>query len=142
MEFKCCDKEDVKRLYDLRKQSILRYEDPTIINIKDALETMLTSLQGSYEGYIKIIDDGNIIGYYHLSEGLDFVYDLTFFYIEKEYRRQGYGKKILKYLQNKVDDRIQIQVYMKNTDLIDFLEANYFHIKRIISKSQMILTYP
>lgn len=142
MEFKYCNKEDVKRLYDLRKQSILRYEDPTVMNIKDALETMLTSLQGSYEGYIKIIDGGKVIGYYHLSEGLDFVYDLSFFYIEKEYRRHGYGKKILNNLQNQVEDSIQVQVYMKNSEFIDFLEANHFHIKRIISKSQMILIYP
>lgn len=125
MEYKTCTKEDLQSLLQLRKRLFIRYEDPTTLDIEEAIHTMISSVQGSYEAYTKIIDNREVVGYYHISQGLDYVYDLSFFYVTNN----KYTKPILEHILQQVDDAIQITVYMKQSELIDTLESLNFKIK-------------
>ncbi len=141
LNYRKATQEDYSCIYDIQKKYVFRYEDPTIVNIKDVLERIEMNLKSNIETYTCVLLDGKVIGFYRMEEDYDFFYDLSFLYVKKEYRRNGIGSQIMDHIKNDCDDAIQVNVIMKDTILCAFLEKNHFCIKRIVSKSRMIYEY-
>lgn len=138
LNYRNANQDDYSSIYEIQKKYVLRYEDPTIVNMKDILERIEMNLQSNIETYTCVLLDEDVVGYYRMEEDYDFFYNLSFLYVKKEYRRKGIGSQIIDQIKKECDDVIQVNVIMKDTFLCSFLEKNAFSIKRIVSKSRMI----
>ncbi len=141
LHYKTSNVDDIDRLLEIQKGHVLRYEDPTIVNVNDVLKRVEMNLRSNIESYTTVWIDNEIVGYYRMVEDYDFYYDLSFLYVLKEYRRQGIGTQIIEHLKQQADDPIHVTVLMNDTNVYDFLTNQNFQIKKIISKMKMILEY-
>lgn len=141
LNYRKATQEDYSCIYEIQKKYVLRYEDPTIVNMKDILERIEMNLKSNLETYMCVLLEEEVIGYYRIEEDYDFFYDLSFLYLNKEYRRNGIGSQIIDQIKKDCDDAIQVNVIMKDMILCSFLEKNEFSIKRIVSKSRIIYEY-
>ncbi len=141
LNYRKATQSDYSCIYEIQKKYVLRFEDQTIVNIKDILERIEMNLKTNLETYTCVLQDEEVIGYYRIEEDYDFFYDLSFLYVNKEYRRIGIGSQIIDYIKKDCDDAIQANVIMKDTILCSFLEKNSFSIKRVVSKSRMVLEF-
>ncbi len=141
LHYKTSNVDDIDRLLEIQKGHVLRYEDPTIVNVNDVLKRVEMNLRSNIESYTTVWIDDEIVGYYRMVEDYDFYYDLSFLYVLKEYRRQGIGTQIIEHLKQQADDPIHVTVLMNDTNVYDFLTNQNFQIKKIISKMKMILEY-
>lgn len=139
MEYRECTKEDISFIQEYQKKYVLRFEDPTMVEMKDVLELLHTKIEGNAQGYRSIYLDEIKVGYVHLIEQIDLTYLLDDLYVLEEYRNQGIGTMILQDMISNTDECIYVYMYMKNTKLIDFFMKRDFYVKKIISKSRMIL---
>jgi len=93
MKIKNTTKEELTDINEIEKKLIIRYEDPTVIDINKALKWSITKNEGNYLSYKTVYDEDKIIGWFHVAQDIDFRYELTLLYIREEYRNQGYGQK-------------------------------------------------
>lgn len=141
MQYKECTKEDITFIQNNQKKYVLRYEDPTMADLREVLELLYTKIEGNRDAYRCIYADEVKVGYIHLIEQLDFTYLLDDLFVFAQYRKQGIGTKILHDIISNTDESIYLYMYMKNTKLIDFFEKRGFYVKKIVSKSRMIMQY-
>jgi GNAT superfamily N-acetyltransferase len=139
LHYESANKDDFEFLKRIQINYVLRNEDPTVVDLNQILQRIEMNLKSNIESYYKVFLDNDIVGYYRMVENYDFSYDLSFLYVLKEYRNKGVGKEIIEFLRQEVDDPIQVNIFMKDSKLYDFLESQDFYIKRIISKSRILL---
>lgn len=137
--YRNANQDDYSIIFEIQKNYSLKYEDPTIVNIKEILERIEMNLNSNIETYTCVLLDDEVVGYYRMEEDYDFFYDLSFFYIKKEYRRNGIGTLVIHRIKQQCDEALQANVLMKDHLICSFLEKNDFQIKRIVSKSRMIM---
>lgn len=141
LHYESANKDDFDFLKRIQINYVLRNEDPTVVDLNQILQRIEMNLKSNIETYNKVFLDNVVVGYYRMVENYDFSYDLSFLYVLKEYRNKGIGKEILMCLKQEVDDPIQVNIFMKDSELYDFLENQDFYIKRIISKTRILLQY-
>jgi ribosomal protein S18 acetylase RimI-like enzyme len=132
-------REDVEPLYQLEKELILQYEDPTVMDLKQALAWTRTKLEGNWQAGTRILLDGQVIGWYHISQDMDFRYELDSFFLKKEWRNQGIGSALLQKILEECDDAVYLYVFQKNRRAVHLYEKYGFEIKRILSPTRMIM---
>ncbi len=141
LNFRIATQDDYGNLYEIQKKYVLRYEDPTIVDMKSILERIEMNLKSNIDTYICVLLEDVLVGYYRIVEDYDFFYDLSFLFVEKEYRRNGIGSQIMDYIKEQCEDTIQTNVFMKDTVICSFLEKHQFCIKKIVSKSRIVYEY-
>ena len=141
LHYESANKDDFDFLKRIQINYVLRNEDPIVVDLNQILQRIEMNLKSNIETYNKVFLDNVVVGYYRMVENYDFSYDLSFLYVLKEYRNKGIGKEILMCLKQEVDDPIQVNIFMKDSELYDFLENQDFYIKRIISKTRILLQY-
>ncbi len=141
LNFRIATQDDYGNLYEIQKKYVLRYEDPTIVDMKSILERIEINLKSNIDTYICVLLEDVLVGYYRIVEDYDFFYDLSFLFVEKEYRRNGIGSQIMDYIKEQCEDTIQTNVFMKDTVICFFLEKHQFCIKKIVSKSRIVYEY-
>ncbi len=141
LHYESANKDDFDFLKRIQINYVLRNEDPTVVDLNQILQRIEMNLKSNIKTYNKVFLDNVVVGYYRMVENYDFSYDLSFLYVLKEYRNKGIGKEILMCLKQEADDPIQVNIFMKDSELYDFLENQDFYIKRIISKTRILLQY-
>lgn len=141
MEYRKCTEEDIALIQEYQRKYVLSHEDPTMIEMKDALELLYTKIEGNQEAYRCACKDGNKVGYVHVIEEIDQSYLLDDLFVLEKYREKGIGTEILRDVVQNADDAVYVYMYIKNTRLIDFFEKRGFYVKRIVSKSRLILQH-
>ncbi len=91
-----------------------------MVNKFQSFDSIKNQIQYNSYTYNIIQDNENIIGYYGISEEKNFIF-LSKLYIKKEYRNQGYGKKIFENIKqtakslNKKYIKLTVNKYNTNT---------------------------
>lgn len=141
MQYKSCDESDIETIYHLAKQLVLRYEDPTIVDIKHALDWTKRKITSNIHSYQRIYKEDEIVGYYYLEEQVDLTTELSNLYILEPYRHQGIGTEVMKKIIETVDEPLSLCVFVKNTKAISLYDKMGFQVAKMVSKTRMMMSY-
>ncbi len=141
LTYQACTIDAFDTLLAIQKKHVLHYEDPTMIDMHIVLQQIEQNLRANITNYIAVYKANDVVAYYHIVEDYDLFWNLTFFYVFPKYRSQGIGTLVLQKLQKMVDDPIVVNVYFRDTLLVDYFEKHDFQMKKVISKSRMTLEW-
>lgn len=141
LTYQACSIDELDTLLAIQKNHVLRYEDPTMTDMRIVLQQIEQNLRANITSYTAVYNHNEIVAYYHIFEDYDLFWNLPFFYVYPKYRKKGIGTLVIQKLQEMVDDPIVANVYFRDTLLVDFFEKNDFQMKKVISKSRMTLEW-
>jgi len=122
MQIRKCTAEDCPRLAEMNKWLIDDEKSGNPMNLEQLQERMKGFLSGEYHAYF-FTDDEAVIGYALVRHTSDPLY-LRQFFIDREYRRQKYGKRAFQALMAYLDvETIDIDVLPWNHAGVSFWKS-------------------
>jgi ribosomal protein S18 acetylase RimI-like enzyme len=135
------ERSDIGVIFEMESLLVKQYEDPTIVDLKHALQWCRTKIEGNWEAYTCIYCNGQKAGYFHLIPQPDLRTELDDLLILPSFRHQGIGRTVLDHILDETDESIYLYVYQKNQRAVSLYTEKGFQIERIVSPTRMILKY-
>lgn len=132
---------DVDVIYTFCKELIAAFEtDP--IDMEKVLPWCKRKISGQIAEYQRILKDGEVAGYFHLSPLEDASLELDDFYLHEGFRGQGIGSAMLKELCASADEQektLLLYVFKKNEGAVRLYERHGFEICDQAGNSRWIM---
>ena len=133
---------DVDVIYTFCSQLIAGFEtDP--IDLDKVLPWCKRKISSQLAEYQRILKDGELAGYFHLSPMEDGSWELDDFYLFEGYRGQGIGSAVLRELCASADEQektMVLYVFKKNEGAVRLYERCGFVISDQAGNSRWIMT--
>ena len=129
---------DIPVIFSMCKDLIDTYEDTDSIDYERVMAWVGKKLQKQISDYTCVMQNGEKVGYYHLSKEPD-GWELDDVYVLPLYRSQGIGSRILKHCIDTVNDSIYLYVFLRNRGAIRLYEKFGFTPQRKLGNTRMIM---
>lgn len=133
---------DVDVIFTFCSQLIADFEtDP--IDLDKVLPWCKRKISSQLTEYQRILKDGELVGYFHLSLMEDGSLELDDFYLLEDYRGQGIGSAVLRELCASADEQnkqLVLYVFKKNEAAVRLYERCDFVITDKAGNSRWIMT--
>lgn len=133
---------DIEAIYTFCSQLIADFEtDP--IDLEKVLPWCKRKISSQITEYQRILKDGELAGYFHLSPMEDGSLELDDFYLLEAFRGQGIGSAVLKELCASADQQkktLVLYVFKKNEAAVRLYERCDFVITDKAGNSRWIMT--
>ncbi len=133
--------EDIDTVYELYRKTVLRFEDPTVADLKEILQGLKQSIRGRRERMQRVVIDEISCAYVcmlPLADGTVLLEDLL---VLPQYRRRGVGTYVLDDCKAKADGMLYRYVYIGNHAETAFYEKNGFTVSSLASPTREVLAW-
>ncbi len=128
---------DVETLFALNKQIIDQYEDVDSLAYDKVLSWVRRKLESCIGEYTRILVDGALAGFYHLTDEGAYM-ELDDFYVLDGFRGRGIGTQVLEMLLGKAEKDVMLYVFNQNTGAIRLYERMGFVRSEEVSDTRSI----
>lgn len=128
---------DAEEIYQLSKEIIERFEDPTAVDLNYALKWTHDDVMAHWADYTRILADGEPAGYYALKPMADGTAELSLLALYPPFRGQGIGTQVLRRCLELAPGDVTLFVFTKNTVALHLYESTGFQVIANIKNSRL-----
>ena len=140
LQFSPAVSEDAARILQLNRQLIDRYEDVGSIDYPRVLNWVEQNIRGNLPHFRRIFWDGQLAGYYCLTESQEGA-ELDSFFILPQYRCRGIGTEVLRHIIDTCNCSIFLYVFRRNSGAIALYRRMGFTVTQEVGTTRYIMTY-
>ena len=128
--------DDTERIFELSRDLILRYEDPSSVDLTRVLPWVCRKIEENIHEYRRILCDGVHVGFYRLFTG-DLGRELDDLYIFPEHQNRGIGTGII--TRCCAEGPVYLYVFTANTGALALYRRLGFQEIQKVGNTRLIL---
>ena len=133
--FTTAEQRDLPLLFALNKALIEEYEDLTAIDLPRVLGWVEKNLQAHLSDFRRVLYDGELAGFFCLSEG-----ELDSLFLLPEFRGKGIGTEVIRHCQD-ASPSLFLYVFRRNTRAVELYKRMGFQIAKEVGTTRYIMEW-